>query len=81
MTLRVWTFLIILIIILVALVISWAIGRAATKKNRGFWGFFLISFLLFPIGAVIMGIIVASLAPPEAAPLPHPCNLPHHPTS
>lgn len=64
-----WTGLVILglslFVILVVGLISWAIGRAATKKNRGFWGFFLISFLLFPIGAVIMGIIVATLAPPE----------------
>ena len=64
-----WTGLVVLVLSLFVLfvvgLISWAIGRAATKKNRGFWGFFLISFLLFPIGAVIMGIIVATLAPPE----------------
>ena len=65
-----WTGTIVLVsfflfFVLVAGLISWAIGRAATKKNRGFWGFFLISFLFFPIGAAIMGIIVATLAPPE----------------
>lgn len=49
----------------VAALISWAIGKNAVRKNRSFWAFFLVSFLFFPLGAVIMGIIVATLAPPE----------------
>jgi MFS family permease len=49
-----------------AIVISLLIGRAAERKGRSKLAFFWISFLLFPLGAIIMGIIVATLAPPES---------------
>ena len=56
---------VLLFIVGVAALVSWAIGKSAARKSRSFWAFFLLSFLLFPLGAIIMGIIVATLAPPE----------------
>lgn len=52
--------------IALSILVSLAIGRAAERKNRSKWAFFWISFLLFPLGAIVMGIIVATIAPPAS---------------
>lgn len=60
--------LIFAVIVAVAIAVSLAIGKAAERKGRSRWAFFWISFLLFPLGAIVMGIIVATLADPEPRP-------------
>lgn len=56
---------VLLVFLAAAIVISLLIGRAAERKGRSRLAFFWISFLLFPLGAIIMGIIVATLANPD----------------
>jgi glycerol uptake facilitator-like aquaporin len=60
--------LLLVILALGVIPISWLIGRAAEKKGRSKWSFFWISLLLFPLGAIVMGIIVATIASPNAPP-------------
>ena len=54
-----------LVFLAAAIVISLLIGRAAERKGRSKLAFFWISFLLFPLGAINMGNIVATLANPD----------------
>lgn len=42
-----------LIIIVFWIGISWAIGKLGEKRNIGFWGAFLLSFLLSPLIGLI----------------------------
>jgi glycerol uptake facilitator-like aquaporin len=59
--------LLILLLLSGMILISRLIGKAAERKGRSKWTFFWISFLLFPLGALVMGIIVATIAPPQAS--------------
>lgn len=56
--------LLFLIFLLGVIPMSWLIGKAAERKGRSKWAFFWISLLLFPLGTLVMGIIVATIAPP-----------------
>jgi hypothetical protein len=51
--------------VLIAVLISWAIAGSAQRKGKSRLVFFWVSFLLFPIGAVVMGIIVATANPTQ----------------
>ena len=42
--------------------VSSLISKAAAKKGRSKRAFFWLSFLLWPLGAIVMGIITASVA-------------------
>lgn len=64
-----WYFLIILGLISGQFFVARAIGKAASKKGRQKGPFFWVSFLLWPLGTLVMGIIVATVAPP-ATPQP-----------
>lgn len=55
--------IVILIVVGAAVGISLLIGRAAERKGRSKWAFFWISFLLAPLGMIVMGIIVATISP------------------
>lgn len=46
--------------VLIAVLVSWAIAGGAQRKGKSRQLFFWVSFLLFPIGAVVMGILVAT---------------------
>ena len=60
--------LLLIVILLGVIPISWLIGKAAERKGRSKWSFFWISLLLFPLGTLVMGIIVATIAPPQTRP-------------
>ncbi len=55
--------ILILVFIAAAVWISWMISSAAGKKGRSEPGFFWLSLLLFPLGAIIAGYIVAATKP------------------
>lgn len=51
------------LLVLVAIVISRQVGKAAERKGRNRRTFFWLSLLLFPSGTLIVGIVVASVTP------------------
>lgn len=53
--------------LLIAVLVSWAIAGGAQRKGKSRQLFFWLSFLLFPIGAVVMGIIVATSPQTESS--------------
>jgi biotin transporter BioY len=60
--------LLFLVFLLGVIPVSWLIGKAAERKGRSKWSFFWISLLFFPLGTLVMGIIVATIAPPQTPP-------------
>jgi hypothetical protein len=62
----IWLILAAIGIMFVQVLLARAIANAAQKKHRSWKAFFWISFLLWPLGTLVMGIIVATLAPPSS---------------
>jgi len=49
---------------------SSSVGKAAERKGRSRRAFFWLSLVLLPIGPLLMGIIVATMAPPPLGSVP-----------
>jgi NADH:ubiquinone oxidoreductase subunit 6 (subunit J) len=58
----------VLVVFTVAVLLARLIGQAAEQRGRNGRIFFWVSFLLFPIGALICWLLVLATARPETRP-------------